>query len=128
MYPILLIRPLNKFKLDTEDYLDDFLSDVCSNNCTIEAFVGDNPKRSDCKKCKCFSSYHPCEYCEAKGHLLNSHDKSLKQKLASLHLQKNHIIAIITDGNEGQEEEIQTLNSILKSVTEAIKNLNKKKQ
>lgn len=74
--------------MDNQKYLDKCLTDLCSNGCTIDVFVGDKPKRSMAKLCKCSAAYYPCEYCESKGHLLHSHDRSLKKRKEELLKQK----------------------------------------
>lgn len=75
-----IIRPIGKYKVNTKQYLDEFLTDVCANNCHIDAFVADSLKRSDARDCKGHSAYFPCEYCESKGILLNTEDDTLKEK------------------------------------------------
>ena len=52
IYPLQIIRTIGKHRVDNKHYLDQFLTDVCSNNCHIDVFVGDKPKRSDAKDCK----------------------------------------------------------------------------
>ena len=80
VYPIQIIRPLGKYRIDHQAYLDEFLTDVCSNGCEIDVFVGDNLKRANARNCKTSSSYFPCEYCESKGHLLNQEDEDIIEK------------------------------------------------
>lgn len=88
IYPFQIVRPLGKFRVDNQEYLDNFLTNLCSHDCEILAFIGDNYKRSDARHAKCHSSYYPCEYCEAKGHLLSANDNSLKARREELFKQK----------------------------------------
>ena len=127
IYPIQVVRPIGKFKLDTKHYLENFLTDVCSNDCHIDALVADSLKRSDARECKGHSAYFPCEYCESKGILLNTQDTTLKNKKKELHERKriiNEQIMIAEESND--QNQVQVLKTVLKSVEESIKNLNKK--
>ena len=128
VYPLQIIRPFGKYRVDNQHYLDEFLTDVCSNNCTIEAFVGDKPKRSDAKVSKCQAAYYPCEYCESKGHLLKTQDESLKLKKKKLLEQKTVISnqLAIAEQTNGDPNQIQALKTVLQSVNDAIKNINSK--
>ena len=127
VYPLQIIRPFGKYRIDNQEYLDQFLTDVCSNDCNIEAFVGDKPKRSTVKMSKCQAAYYPCEYCESKGHLLNMEDKALKLKKRKLHEQKTVITNQLAIAQQCKDQDqIQVLKTLLLSVNEAIKDSNKK--
>lgn len=122
-----MIRPIGKYRYDQKHYLDLFLSDVCSNQCIIHSFIGDKPKRAIAKDCKSHSSYFPCEYCEAKGKLLSKEDREILNRKCTLGQQKADIILRLSEAHENDnEEEIEALNSVLKSVSEAIKSINQK--
>ena len=127
VYPIQIVRPIGKFRPDNQALLDTFLSDICSNNCEIQAFVGDNLKRSNARFCKTHASYFPCEYCESKGQLLSNEDASLKLKKEELQKQKESLLNRLSNARDlSDEEEIQTLTNLLKSVNDSIKSMNKK--
>ena len=87
IYPYKLIRPLNNNKIDSKKQLSDVLRDILANEYLIKQYIGDNPKRSDAKDCKCHSGWYACEYCFAKGIkvILTDHSKArdrlLNQKL-----------------------------------------------
>ena len=127
IYPLQIIRPVGKYRVDNQLYLDDFLSDICSNDCEIEAFVGDKAKRSEARLCKAHGAYYPCEYCKSKGTLLNVLETALALKKAQLQEQKETLTQQMAaaEANDNQAE-IVALNEVLKSVNEAIKNMNKK--
>ena len=127
MYPLKIIRPIGKYRLNQQVHFDDFLTDLCSNNLHICCFIGDNPKRAFARFGKAHASYFPCEYCEAMGQLLHNEDKGLKIKKACLQRQKNIVLRKISEARESNDEdEVQTLTSVLKSVNDSIKNMNKK--
>ena len=127
IYPLQILRPLGKYRVDQQLYLDNFLTDLCSNGCKIDAFVGDNLKRAIARLCKTHASYFPCEYCEAKGTLLNQEDEELKEKKETLKEEKESILNRMFNAQElNDEEDIQTLTILLKNVNDAIKSLNRK--
>ena len=127
IYPVQIVRPIGKFRVDAQEYLDQFLTDVCSNDCMIHSFIGDSQKRSTARASKGHSAYFPCEYCQCKGQLLQHLDNSLKAKKNSLQKQKSDILTKLSQANDNEDEnEIQTLTSLLCSVNDAIKGLNTK--
>ena len=63
-----IVRPLGRYRgLDNQDQLKRFLDDVKTTNKKIINFVGDNPKRAMVNNVLSHSSWHPCEYCFARG-------------------------------------------------------------
>ena len=122
-----IIRPIGKYKLDHQKYLDEFLTDICCNNCLIQCFIGDNPKRAFARFSKSHSSYYPCEYCESCGKLLSQTDRSLIAKKNLLQKQKRTVLSNIEIARANNDSaELQSLKSILSSINEGIKTLNKK--
>ena len=100
---------------------------MCSNHCEIDAFIGDNPKRSIARNSKTHSSYYPCEYCEAKGQLLNNEDSALRDKKIALQKQKESLLDRLYNARAlNDEEETQSLNIILKTVEDSLKSMNRK--
>ena len=127
IYPHQIIRPLGKYRVDQQAYLDNFLADVCSNNCEIHSFVGDNQKRSTVRAGKGHSAYFPCEYCESCGHLLQSLDSALKLKKQTLQQQKDSLLSKLSEARENNcEDEVKSLKSVLSGVNESLKSLNTK--
>lgn len=127
VYPLRIVRPLVKFRPDHQAHLDTFMSDICSNNVQIQAFIGDNPKRAIARNSKTHASYFPCEYCEAKGLLLSNEDLTLRAKKEALNKQKESILNRIVNARElNDNEELEALTTLLKSVNEGIRSLNRK--
>ena len=127
IYVIQIVRPIGKFRVDAQAYLDQFLTDVCSNGLIIHCFIGDSQKRSTARASKGHSAYFPCEYCESKGQLLHNLDSALKSKKKLLHKQKDNIITKISEATaNGDQNELRSLKSVLSSVNEAIKAMNTK--
>lgn len=127
VYPLLLVRPLGKFRPDNQAHLDNFLTDLCSNGCIIDAFVGDNQKRAIARLCKTHASYFPCEYCEAQGQLLSSEDPALKEKKIALQKQREDVLNRLHLAQEiNDEDEEESLSILLKSLNDSIKAMNRK--
>ena len=127
IYPIQIVRPIGKHRIDHQYYLDLFLTDICMNCLIIKAFLGDKPKRSTAKFTKDSGAYYPCEYCESKGQLFNAQDDYTKRRKTDLQEQKQTIedqLEIAYDVND--EPLIKALELVQKSVNEAIKSVNKK--
>ena len=127
IYPLQIVRPIGKYRVDQQAYLDQFLTDVCINHCFIHSFVGDSQKRSTARAAKGHAAYFPCEYCEARGILLHNLDPSMKTRKANLLKQKASIVSKIEEANQnGNEDETQSLTSVLTSINDAIKSINTK--
>ena len=68
IYPIRIVRPLAKFRgLDNQEQLRIFLDDVSSQDKHVCQFLADNQKRSTALNSLGHASWHPCEYCFARG-------------------------------------------------------------
>ena len=127
IYPVQIVRPIGKFRLDNQKYLDDFLADVCCNNCRIQCFIGDSAKRATARASKGHSSYYPCEYCESKGLLLYTLDKSFQSQKLGLQKQKQHILNQIAHAEATSNQvELASLQSLLQGINDSIKSMNKK--
>ena len=68
VYPVKIIRPINKYKMDDQIHFKSVLDDINENQCHLENAIGDNPKRSGCFRCALSSSStYACEYCTSKA-------------------------------------------------------------
>lgn len=82
VYPIRLIRPINKYKFDDQEQIREVVRDLNENAIKIETCVFDNPKRSRVKNVKSHSALFPCEYCESCAvHFQNSAIETIKKNL-----------------------------------------------
>ena len=46
VYPIRIIRPINKFKINDQEQLREVLNDINTNNCILNSVIADNLKRA----------------------------------------------------------------------------------
>ena len=69
IYPLRIIRPLNKYIFPVDNNLSELIDEIHENSLEISGFMGDNPKRSLARCCLSHSSSYPCEYCFSKGDL-----------------------------------------------------------
>ena len=107
-----------------QKYLEQFLYDICSNDCIIDAFIADKLKRAVAKLCKSHSGYFSCEYCESKGQLLKVLDAGLIKRKQELLKQKENITEQIAQANDDTQK--NALQTVQKSIDEAIKTISKK--
>lgn len=75
VYPIRIIRPINKFKVDDQLNIKEVIEDIHDANCILENVVGDNPKRSNFRCALCSSAAYACEYCESKAEYVTDNGK-----------------------------------------------------
>lgn len=80
VYPIKIIRPINKFKINQQEHLKQVLDDITDNGCVLSAAVGDNPKRSFFRCALGSGSCYGCEYCEGKAEYIVCKDKNGNKK------------------------------------------------
>ena len=67
VYPIKIVRPINKFKLDDQAQIKSVLDDINKNECQLENCICDNPKRSIFRCALSAGASFACEYCESKA-------------------------------------------------------------
>ena len=116
VYPHRLVRPLGKYRgINGSVQLKLVIDDILHNGKNIDAFVGDNPKRSKAKKVLSHASYFPCEYCFARGvaTCVRSVSKSARRKQLAL---EKKIVAdkLKTEVTEAEKKDLQDLQ---KSIT-----------
>ena len=79
VYPLRIIRPINKYKVNQEMYLRYIISDINLNNVTIKTAVMDNPKRAFVRFALSHGASYACEYCESKAEYVVTPDKAKGQ-------------------------------------------------
>lgn len=67
IFPVKIVRPLEKYKMDPKDQLREILQEFEENGIQLEQFVADNLKRATFKGSLNHASNFPCEYCFGKG-------------------------------------------------------------
>lgn len=65
VFPVRIIRPINRHKYNEKFHLNEVLSDIYENNLKISDIIGDKPKRSFFRCAKGHNSTNACEYCES---------------------------------------------------------------
>ena len=79
VYPVMIIRPINKYKLNQQPYLKRVINDINDNDCLLHRAIGDNPKRSFFRCALGCGSYFGCEYCEVRAEYIVPKDKAGKK-------------------------------------------------
>ena len=128
IYPHKIVRPLGKFKVDTQKQLRDVVDDILQNGLNIFQFIADNLARSDAKLVLCHSAWYPCEYCVAKGTKIDILDHSARNKLVS---QRNAIQEKINEceneeNNPENVSKIENLKVLKSEIQKSINNMKKK--
>ena len=82
VYPIRLIKPINKNKYDEQEHLKMVIDDINRNMYIISKAILDNPKRSMVRCALCHSATYGCEYCEACAVVVQ--DFNVEKELASI--------------------------------------------
>ena len=70
VYPVKLVRPVNKYKVNEQDPIGSILKDINNNDLIIDSAIFDKIKRSVARCAKSHAGYYACEYCEAAAQLL----------------------------------------------------------
>ena len=67
VYPILVVRQSNKYKLNEQEYIKRVVDEININGLKLDTAVLDKPKRSNVKCTKGHNAWFPCEYCESRA-------------------------------------------------------------
>lgn len=67
IYPLKVIRPLPKVKVDHRKHLSDLIKSIHNSGGIIEHYIADNLKRATARECLNHAAAFPCEYCFTKG-------------------------------------------------------------
>lgn len=142
VYPLRLIRPINKFKYDEQKEIKNVIDDIVQNSIIITCAVCDNPKRAILRCALCHSSTYACEYCEASAVLvqdvlISSTTKSIKKKYDLRRKSLQNTIDFLkespgtTESKRRDELKIaeltNTLNDLEREEETEINNVNKKR-
>lgn len=110
IYPLRIIKPFNKFRVDEQEQIAMVLKDINDNNFEIYCGVFDRIKRSVVKCILSHAAYFACEYCECPAQLItiNPKDNNAQKKKKQL--------VWPSDTRHGK---LRTLNSV-RQITEQI--------
>ena len=130
IYPIRIVRPINKYPIDNQRQLHLVLNDVLQNGLKIHRFIADNPKRSFLRFSMQHSAKCGCEYCFESGvSFRNTSSEESDALVQKIDQQRNDIIEqinILRD-EDASDEHIESLEKVEKNLTDAKKMLKKKK-
>ena len=124
IYPIKIIRPIDKTYSPPEDHLENVLLDLESCGLRVKQFIADNPKRAQARRCLNHASLFACEYCFAEGTRFRSLSKNVTDFKEKNNLKKKIISEKIeaSKKNKNSPSEIKTLKAIEKDLIEEEKN------
>lgn len=84
IYPLKIIRPLNKFQIAYKPHLQEVLNDIQNSECVLDHVVADNLKRAILKEVLNHCSNFACEFCFSKAvRYTHQDDKAIAEKKAN---------------------------------------------
>ena len=122
VYPLKIIRPVNKFLVNYKPHLRSILQSMAESNIFLKHFIGDNPKRSMIREALCHSSSYACEYCISKAESyteknvkMNEEKKQNNLKIKQYELQIKNLrqSASSTTGLQEKKEQIMLLEEVI---------------
>ena len=130
VYPLRIVRHIKKSDTDVTNHLAEVVRDIYKNNCEITEYIADNPKRAKGKCTLNHASWHPCEYCFAKGTkiITNNSDNEIKRK--NIEVQKKIVrekLEELLESPSDNEAEIESLNNVENELKLAEKKITQKK-
>ena len=121
VYPVKIVRPLNKFQVNHEYQFSSVLSDLLSKNFELLFMVADNPKRAFLRFSLQHSARYACEYCFESG--VSCRQGNLAENLPvvkKIDQQRKEIQQKIDDLDECHDKvQIDSLKTIVKHLDEA---------
>lgn len=129
VYPLRIIRQIEKTFIDPQDHLKIVLSDLYSVYFQVKQFIGDNPKRALARLCLNHASLYPCEYCFAMGLKHHINPEILETFLKNMEMKRKIIHEKLTElkDNNGTASEIKTLKTLEKELAAEERNGPKKR-
>ena len=123
IYPIKIIREINKYKIDGMEQLSKVLEAVLDQDLEIDCLVADNPKRSFLRNSLQAGGKLCCEYCFQAGVSFCPHTyQELNKFSEKFATQKRDITLQIENLDDNADaEQIQTLKSVLQNFDEVEK-------
>lgn len=121
VFPIRLIRPVNKYKVDELAQLEKVLKDINDNSLVITDIIADNLKRAFLRRAKIHSATFGCEYCESAA-IQKKDPKAINLIKSNYDLQRKNVqdqIDFLQDapgnsrGKEQDEKKIKALKKII---------------
>lgn len=129
VYPLRIIRMVEKTFTEHQDHLRLVLSDLLSVYMKVKQFIADNPKRALARLCLNHASLFPCEYCFARGLKHHINPENMELFIKKIEMKRSIIqekLRQLKDSN-GSENEIKTLKQLEKELSAEERNGPKKK-
>ena len=130
VFPLRLIRPINRYKFDGQDQLRQVLEDLSASGTLIHNIVCDNPKRCFLKMIMSHAAKFGCEYCESSAvHVENINNFTEINTIYDLRKEKVKSQIQSLQENQGPSsniKKIDTLQEMLKSLDRELKRKLKK--
>ena len=120
IYPVKIVRPLNKFDVNHQYQFSSVLSALLDQNFELLFLVADNPKRAFLRFALQHSARFACEYCFESGVSCKDVDQTDTLPIfKNIELQRKEIKEKIENLTESDAVQLDTLKNILKHLDEA---------
>lgn len=135
IYPLKIIRPINKFNVPYKPQLLDILTSFHNAECILKHFIGDNPKRATVREALNFASNYGCEYCTCKAERYRDknvksnaevRENELKIKKFEKSIQTLRHAPSSTAALQQKEEQIELITEFINELKKRNAQLNKK--
>lgn len=133
IYPLKIIRPLNKFPIDYKPHFKSVLDNVLDCNCILAQFIADNPKCAIIREALNHASKYACEYWSSRAqqyaNTLHKLKEDEKIDLQIKHLE--HDISIINNSassssSSEKKKKVTLLENLIKELKQKKLNLRSK--
>lgn len=125
IFPVKIIRPINKYPVDHQEQLSLVLDDLTENDLELDSFVADNPKRAFLRNSVQFCGKFGCEYCFQQGVpfrcTTTQESLGIVQKIQKQRLDISAKLEKLRNENENDVVEIEAMESLIKNLEEAEK-------
>ena len=129
VFPLRIIRPVNRHKIDNQYHLNEVLEDLALNSTKINNIVCDKPKRCDVCMIMNQNATYACEYCESPAvHIDN--EKKIQELTKKSNLKRNNLKAQIESlqTQPGPSSNVKKAEQLQKVLDNADENLRKEIQ
>lgn len=135
IYPLRIIRPIDRYKIEYKAHLKSILDSCHGPNCFLRNFIADNPKRAIIREALQHSSNYACEYCESKAMQYIERNLKLSEEKKKNDLQIKQFEKQITSLNNApcstsnlpqKEQQIRVMRELIRELKKRNASLNKK--
>ena len=131
IYPLTIVRPVQKSFVDNQLELEGFVKEVISQDIQITSFVADNPKRAIIRHARSHGAAYPCEYCNTKAvpcaGVTNPENSKIQKQVEKRKEMVEKSIQELAQVDIPNEQNLLDLTRYLQEIENDLKQIKKKK-